>query len=52
MQQAAKRKNKVQQLFKLHPAMVANLKKESSKTGLTKTKILERALAEYFLIKR
>lgn len=44
--------NKVMQVFRIRPDLVVKLSKESSKTNVNKTRIVEMALAEWFKIKR
>jgi hypothetical protein len=44
MKRKQKNKPRVQLHFRLPEAMAANLKKTSIKTGLTQTKIIEKAL--------
>jgi hypothetical protein len=52
MKRATKSQNKIPKLFKLTPSMVAAIEKEAAKTSRTQTKVVELALAEYFLVKR
>lgn len=44
--------NKRPKLFKLMPAMIAQIEKAAETTHRTQTKIVELALAEYFAVKR
>lgn len=50
MKRAAKLK--VHRNFKLEPSLNEKLKRESTKTARTETRIVELALAEYFAVKR
>lgn len=52
MKASKSKPNKVMQVFRLHPELVAKLGKESSKTNVNKTRIIELALAEWFKVKR